>query len=429
MAPLGTTGEAAREASVGGRIRAEDIPLGRRVTAIGYLLLGYFFYAWAWNTVDILRPYIRDSVGLTLAQSGWLYTIQSAGALIGAIVMGQVADRIGRRNALMIVMVGYGVLLIAGIYITSFWQLALERSLMGFFMGSMYPIAVGIYAGLFPIEQRGLIAGFIMGVYNIAVASLTFVSGQIIAAGHDWRTLLWAGVVPLVAAFLIRLFIPDDKRILAWGADPDEPPRAAGSKLPIAELFEPAVRKRTLLLASMTGLNFFGYQAFTGWATTYLRDVRDLPADVIGSVVGIQFIASALGGFFWGWFADRTGRRTPAFGFLGAAALIPVYLFAPLSEPLFIAVGFVYGFLLAASTAWGPWIAELYPVRLRSTAASIYNWGRIVSMLAPPLTAALVPAFGMGPVMLLGSVAFAVAAVIWLSLPETNPRRRAVAVA
>jgi MFS family permease len=401
--------------------RAEDIPRSRRLAALGFLMLAYFFYAWAWNTVDILRPYIRDSVGLTLAQSGWLYTIQSAGALVGAIVMGQMADRIGRRNALMLVMAGYGLTLVSGIFITSFAQLAAERAIMGFFMGSMYPIVVGIYAGLFPASSRGMIAGFIMGIYNVSVAALTFGSGLFIAAGNDWRMLLWAGLIPVVAVAFAPLVIPDDRRTVPWGIDPSAP-RVAASRLPIAELFRPAVRRQTLMLACMTGLNFFAYQAFTGWATTYLKDVREMPADVIGTVVGIQFLASAAGGFFWGWLSDRMGRRVGAWGFLAASALIPVYLFAPLDTLAFTAVGFAYGFLLSSSAVWGPWLSELYPPHLRSTAASIFNWGRIISMLAPPLTAALVPFFGMGPVMMLGSLAFAAAAGIWRSLPETNPR-------
>lgn len=417
MASLATS-----SATMATKLRAEDIPAARRYGALAFLMLAYFFYAWAWNTVDILRPYIRDSVGMTLDQSGYLYSIQSLGALIGAVVMGQVADRMGRRNALVLVMIGYGSCLISGAYVQTFWHLAIERSVMGFFMGSMYPIAVGIYSGLFASETRGVVAGFIMGIYNIAVAILSFAAGQLIAAGYEWRTLLYAGVVPLFASVLAFWVVPDDRKVTAWGADPKAPP-VAQSKLPITELFLPGVRRQTLMLVAMTGLNFFAYQAFTGWATTYLKDVRGVAPDVVGTVLAFQFIASAIGGFAWGWISDRIGRRKAAFGFLAAAALIPVYLFAPLSPALFMVVGFTYGFMLSCSTVWGPWLSELYPPHLRSTAASIFNWGRIISIMAPPLTAALVPWWGMAPVMLLGCAAFAIAAVVWLSLPETLVRK------
>ena len=401
--------------------RAEDLPRSRRWGALAFLLLAYFCYGWAWNTVDILRPFIRDSVGLTLAQSGYLYSIQSTGALVGAIVMGQVADRIGRRNALAIVMVGYGLGLLAGLMVTDFIGLAVQRAVMGFFMGAMFPIVVGIYSGLFASTSRGLVAGFVMGTYNIAVAVLSFVAGQVIGAGYDWRVLLLIGVVPVVAAGFAFKVVPDDRAVIAWGTDPAS--RKVASKFPIAELFAPGVRRQTLALAAMTGLNFFAYQAFTGWASTYLKDVRHLSPSLIGTVLAFQFLASAAGGFAWGWISDRIGRRMAASGFVVAALIIPVYLFVPLSDAMFIAIGFAYGFMLSSSTIWGPWLSELYPPHLRSTAASIFNWGRVISITAPPLTAALVPVWGMAPVMLLGCAAFLLAAVIWVSQPETLVRR------
>ena len=401
--------------------RAEDISQSRRITALVFLLIGYFFYAWSWNTVDILRPYIKDDLGLTLTQSGSLYTVQAVGAILGAVVMGQVADKIGRRNALVITMIGYGGMLLSGLVVADYAALVGQRVLMGFFMGAMYPIAVGIYSGLFPASVRGLIAGFVLGTYNVAVSALGFLSAAAFRAGADWKVLLWAGAVPVVLALFALVVVPDDRRIIPFGG-PVGASTTAASKLPIAELFRPGVARQTLLLAIMSGLNFFAYQAFTGWASTYLRTERGIPDTVIGDVLGWQFIGAALGGLVWGWISDRLGRRSGAAGFVIAAAIIPVYLFAPLSLGWLELVGFIYGVMLSASAIWGPWLSELYPPHLRSTAASIYNWGRVISMTAPLITAPLAEAVGLAPVMSLASVSFLLAAVIWFILPETAGR-------
>jgi MFS family permease len=404
--------------------RAEDISQTRRIAALVFLLIGYFFYAWSWNTVDILRPYIKDDLGLTLTESGSLYTVQAVGGILGAVVMGQVADSIGRRNALVIAMIGYGGMLLSGLVVADYAALVGQRVLMGFFMGAMYPIAVGIYSGLFPASKRGLIAGFVLGTYNVAVSALGFLSAAAFRAGADWKVLLYAGAVPAVLALLAFVVVPDDRKLVPFGG-PSGGSATAASKLPIAELFRPGVVRQTLLLATMSGLNFFAYQAFTGWASTYLRTERGIPDTVIGDVLGWQFIGAAMGGLIWGWISDRLGRRSGAVGFVLAAAIIPFYLFVPLPLELLEALGFAYGIMLSASAIWGPWLSELYPPHLRSTAASIYNWGRVISMTAPLITAPLAEAVGLGPVMSLASVSFLVAAGIWFVLPETVGRKAA----
>ena len=399
-------------------ISATDIPLSRRVTALAFLLVAYFFYAWSWNTVDILRPYIKDSLGLTLTQSGSLYSLQSIGAIAGAVVMGQVADKIGRRNALVISMFGYGSCLLAALWVTDYTGLIFQRVTLGFFMGSMFPIAVGIYSGLFARDVRGRIAGVVLGVYNLAVAALGFLSAAAFRNGYDWKILLWAGAVPVTIALFALIIIPDDRKLIPMDGIADGQTTAKAA-LPIAELFKPGVVRQTLLLATMTGLNFFAYQAFTGWATTYLKTDRGIPDTVVGDVLGWQFIGAAAGGLIWGWISDRFGRRKAALGFVLAAAIIPVYLFVPMPVTLLEMVGFAYGVMLSCSAIWGPWLSELYPPHLRSTAASIFNWGRVISMTAPLITAPLAEHFGLAPVMCLASFSFLAAAAIWIKLPET----------
>lgn len=404
-------------------VRAQDFSRGRRFGALAFLLIGYFFYAWSWNTVDILRPYIKESLGLSDLQAGSSYTLQSIGAVVGAVVMGQVADKIGRRNALVISMIGYGSGLLFALLVRDYSGLVMQRIYLGFFMGSMFPIAVGIYSGLFERDVRGVIAGFVLGTYNVAVASLGFLSSAAFKAGYDWRVLLWAGAVPVSLALFAFTVIPDDRKFIPMdGASDDE--AVAKSKLPIAELFQPGVARQTILLACMTGLNFFAYQAFTGWATTYLKEDRGIPDTVVGDVLGWQFIGAAVGGLIWGFVSDRLGRRAAAWGFVVAAAIIPVYLFVEMPLGILELTGFCYGVMLSCSAIWGPWLSELYPPHLRSTAASIFNWGRVISMMAPLITAPLAESFGRAPVMSLASASFLAAALIWFRLPETVKKVR-----
>ena len=390
------------------------LPLVRRLGAFGFLLLAEFFYSWAWNTVDVLRPFLRESLGLSLTQAGSAYSAQGVGALLGAVAMGQLADRFGRRNVLVVIMLGYGGFLLAGVLVTSYLELLLQRFTLGLFLGGSFPVVVGIYVGLFEPGVRGRLASTINATFSASVITLGMAFGHL--GGRDWRLLLWlGGVPPMVLALFALVVIPLSGKHV---------PGPGQARLPLTEMFTPGLRRQTLLLASLTGLNFFAYQAFSGWLTIYLKEVRLLPAMMIGRLVAAQFAGNILGGFFWGWTGDRFGRRSGAVGFLVAALSIAIFLTVPSYAALLTGVGFTYGFCLSASVVWGPWLAELYPEHLRSTAASIFNWGRLISFFAPLITGALASAFGLRASMMAASGTFVVAALIWLRLPETLRRQQ-----
>ena len=375
---------------------AHPVPgMGRQIAIFALLLVCEFLYGWAWNTVDVLRPFIRASLHLSLIEVGSAYSAQGAGALIGAVLIGQLADRFGRRRTFALVVLGYGTMLIAGVAVAS------------------YPIGVGIYVNLFRPSLRGRLAGTMNAFFSFSIVALGLAMGAV--SPGDWRLLFWIGGLPTFAlALMVLWLIPARSAIDLAGQKV--------AKLPIKELFAPAVRRQTLMLATMTGLNFFGYAAYSGWLTTYLSGERGFDAATAGRLVAWQFAGNIAGGFLWGWTADRFGRRFNAIGFLIAAAAIIAYLLAPSSVILLQLIGLIYGASLCSSVTWGPWLAELYPPHLQSTAASIFNWGRVISFFAPLITAQIAENFGMAAAMASASLAFTIAAGLWLAQRETLAR-------
>ena len=251
--------------------------------------------------------------------------------------------------------------------------------------------------------------------------------GLIVAnsSGSDYHeVVLFGAIPPLLLAPFIFLIVPDDRKMIPCGADPDAA-TVTYSKLTIAELFAPGLRGRTIKLATMVGLNFFGSASFINWQTTYMEEVRGIASATSKSLFGWQFAAAIVGGFVWGAIADRFGRRVNAYGFLiGAVAILFYVTLASTTASLAVA-GLAYGFFIAASVIWGPWLTELYPPHLRSTAASIFQWGRIISFLAPPITTTIAAATSLPVAMGVAAVAFTLSALIWLSLPETLVRTSA----
>lgn len=389
---------------------------GRRWLAFAALMGPYLLYAYLWNTENFLRPYIATALGLDRQHASSLYALQGLGALLGSVLIAPWADRYGRRNTLAVITLGFGLSAIGSHFVTDYTALLAQRLIMGFFFGGVFGCTVSIYVGLFPAGQRGLLAGIVQLVYNGGDATLSWFGR--LAAESDWRRVMEAGgAAALLAGLLVPLLVPTIRVVAGPPADGGPAPERPS----VRELFRAGRASLTFRLALLCGLNFLAFQSFNGWLSTYLRDVHHLTAEAVGAQVTAVHLGSMLGALCWGLAADRFGRRFNAFAFYASAVLVVAYLVVPQPTPALTLVGFAYGFCFVATGIWGPYFTELYPEHLRATAASIFNWGRAVSLFGALASGWLAQAFGLRPAMALGALAFAAAALLWRGLPETLP--------
>ena len=403
--------------------RAEDLSSPHRWLLFAAIMLPYVFYSFCWNTENFLRPFMAESLHLTKERVAAFYTLQALGALVGAVVLSQLADRFSRRLVYALITAGFGIAALSTAFVDSYPSALAQRFAMGFFLGGVFGCAVSLYVGLFSPQVRGLLAGLVQLVYNGGDAMLSWFGRYY--ASTDWHLVVeLGGVGALLAAFFAWWLIPSETQVLPWGGADARPANSKGSTL--SELFVAGRWRLTLRLALLCGLNFFAFQAFNGWITTYLRELHGYSADTIGRLLTALHVGSMIGAIAWGLVADRFGRRANAWGFVLSAMAIVVYLQAPPSPLVFAATGFAYGLCLVASGVWGPFFAELYPEHLRATAASIFNWGRIVSLFGALLAGSIAENFGLEVIMYTGAAVFVLAALVWWSLPETLQRRPAM---
>lgn len=400
--------------------RSEDLSPLRRWTTFAAIMGPYLFYAYCWNTENFLRPYLADALALDRQHVSAFYSLQGFGALFGAVILSQIADRHGRRVTYAVVSVAFGFAALGSLLVTDYVTALVQRFAMGFFLGGVFGCAVSLYVGLFPPTVRGLLAGLVQLVYNGGDATLSWFGRH--SAADDWQhVMVVGGTGAMITGIIAYLVIPDDRRILPWG---EHTYSGAVPKAALEELFIAGRWKLTLRLAALCGLNFLAFQSFNGWLSTYLKDAHHLSADAVGRLLTAVHFGSMVGALIWGLAADRFGRRFNALAFVFAAVLIVVYILTPTVGTLLAATGFAYGFCFVASGVWGPYFAELYPDYLRATAASIFNWGRVVSLFGALLSGAIAQNYGLRPAMSVGAVVFACAALLWWSLPETLERRK-----
>ncbi len=396
-------------------VRAEDLTEPRRWLMFAALMSVYVFYAFCWNTENFLRPYMAESLGLSKGQVAAFYTLQALGALIGALTIPQFADRYSRRNTFALIAVGFGIASIASLGVSSFYSALTQRFAMGFFLGGVFGCAVSLYVGLFSQSFRGLLGGIVQLVYNGGDAALSWFGRHF---ADQWQlVMVFGGIGAILAAISVYLLVPDDRVLIPWGGKRTH--AGASKRFAIVELFTDGYWKITLRLVVLCGLNFFAFQAFNGWITTYLKEVLGYGPDMVGKLLTAMHVGSMVGAIAWGLAADRYGRRFNALGFFLAAVFIVVYLNVPQTPWMLAGVGFFYGGSLVSICCWGPYFAELYPEHLRATAASIFNWGRVVSLFGALLAGAIAQQYGLHTIMYIGAVTFLIGAFIWWSLPET----------
>ena len=396
-------------------VRAEDLSERRRWLMFAALMGVYVFYAFCWNTENFLRPYMAESLGLSKEQVAAFYSLQALGALIGALIIPQFADRYSRRNTFALIAVAFGVASIASLGVNSFYSALAQRFLMGFFLGGVFGCAVSLYVGLFSQSFRGLLGGLVQLVYNGGDAALSWFGRNY---ADQWQlVMVFGGVGAILAAAVVYLVVPDDRVLIPWGGERTH--AGTSKKLAIVELFTRGYWKITLRLVLLCGLNFFAFQAFNGWITTYLKEELGYAPDMVGKLLTALHVGSMIGAIAWGLLADRFGRRFNALGFLLAAAFIVVYINVPQNPLMLAGAGFAYGFCLVSICCWGPYFAELYPEHLRATAASIFNWGRVVSLFGALLAGAIAQRYGLHTIMYIGGATFLFGALVGWSLPET----------
>ena len=330
-------------------------------------------------------------------------------------MLGGVIARFGRRRAAVAIAAAIGataaVQALSGVFLT--WAAA--RMLLAAALGGYYVVATGLVVALFPPDARGKLIALNSAMYplsNILVAAV----GAGVGDAH-WHVLLWLGALPLPLAILLFFVIPKDDDYRAY--DDVGPEHAAGSWW---EMLERRWRWMTIGCVLLSGIDFNAYQLFFSFVTLYLKQVRETSAGTMGLIIAVISAGSLVGTFAWAAVADRFGRRAPLTGYLLCGAAILVFLYAGLSPTALVVPGFVFGFGLSCTTAWGVWFAEMFPQHLRPYGVALFQAGHILSIGAPLFAASASDSIGLVGAMSLAPLVYVAGAALWARLPETLNR-------
>lgn len=180
------------------------------LSAMGVLLDGFDFFI-----IGVALPLIAFHFHLSPTIKGLVAVSAVAGAFLGALVFGQVADRIGRKGMFLVDIILFVVFSAASAAAWNAWSLIAFRFFLGIGIGADYPIGVSYIAESVPTRLRGRL---VVGAFAFqALGSLLGVLVGLLILRVDpsveaWRIMLAFGVLPAIVVVLMREGLPESVR-------------------------------------------------------------------------------------------------------------------------------------------------------------------------------------------------------------------------
>ena len=419
--------------------------------------LGGVLYGYDMGIIAAAAIFVKRTFALSTLMEEWVVSIVLIGAMMGAIVGGAVADRIGRRATL----VWAGGIFIVGSLLAplsaNVFVLIVARAIIGIGIGFTSVTAPVYVSELAPPQSRGMLIGLYQFALTVGIALADLV-GYWLAAQQAWRLMFGLAVVPTVFFLAVILTVPESPRwLFAHGRREDASAVLhlytdtagarrflddieQGLKTPVEQrwsaLWSPAVRGALFIAAGLTvlqqvtGINtiiYYGPQIFelagsSSHANAIFATLIVAIVNVVATVVGIALV-------------DRIGRKpllyvgvsgmTIALFALSFAFGHPAMLGSSLAS-VAITCLVVYIACFAFSLGAIAWIlvAEVFPLRVRGRGVAAGTLFSGVANFAVSLTfLTLIHSLGSaGTFAIYGTLCIATLVFVRFVVPETRGR-------
>ncbi|MHB2082936.1 aromatic acid/H+ symport family MFS transporter [Pseudomonas asiatica] len=277
--------------------------------------------------MGFIAPALSQEWGIDRASLGPVMSAALIGMVFGALGSGPLADRFGRKGVLVGAVLVFGGFSLASAYATNVDQLLVLRFLTGLGLGAGMPNATTLLSEYTPERLKSLLVTSMFCGFNLGMAGGGFISAKMIPA-YGWHSLLViGGVLPLLLALVLMVWLPESARFLVVrnrGTDkvrqtlspiapqvvaeagsfsvPEQ--KAVAARNVFALIFSGTYGMGTMLLWLTYFMGLVIVYLLTSWLPTLMRDsgASMEQAAFIGALFQFGGVLSAVG---VGWAMDR----------------------------------------------------------------------------------------------------------------------------
>jgi putative MFS transporter len=366
----------------------------RTTTASRYRLISILTFALLVDqmkpaTLAFISPGMRAEYHLSTTEISWLPTVALTGTVLGSLVWGRAADRIGRRATILIASLLFLGTTVCGAMPT-FGGTLIMCAFMGMAAGGMLPVVYALMTESLPPGRRAAIM--------VLQAGLTTTGGYMAASGlaavlvplAGWRV-LWFAQLPLVLILIaMNRWIPESAAFTAR--------QKRSAQVPASALFKRTQLAKTLVVSAYAlawGLVYWGFITFlpSQLEASGAHDMSAATLLFLSSLLAIPTCAVAA------WLYARWSARGTmvVYAALTVTALLVLAAIGMDGNrtALLTAVMLLFVGTAGVIALIGPYTAEVYPLAIRGTAG---GWaaavGKSGGAFGPPLIALVLSAPG-----------------------------------
>ncbi|MEM4104787.1 MAG: MFS transporter, partial [Thermoplasmatales archaeon] len=385
---------------------------------------------------------IEGSIGAT---SAFL-----VGELVGAIYLGNLSDRIGRRPlfiaSMAIILVGALLTIVS----FNFISLALFRAITGFGVGGEFGATIAALQEFMPSKTRGFYTGtgnaVLFDLGGVIASLVAYVTISTLPITIGWKVAFATAVILAATILIARFGLPESPRFLVSHGKASEAEKmvagvesriekskkvklgdvnpvtveAAGSaRQSFGKLFG-KYKKRLTLAWILNFTETWPYYAAFGVLPFIFTKVFKYPGAHVGLLLAVITLGGVLGVFGMSYLLDTIGRRpviTLSYGIAGVMWVIVgvIYSFVPFYGFIGLLV-IVYFFTYAAAGILYVQIGEMFPTDARSSGlGTAIGFGRLGGIIGSPLLLLLLPkvpgTFNLLPIFLITGIVMLVGAL------------------